>query len=66
MNGIQVFNNPAFGEIRTAGTPEEPWFCATDVCKALGYANGRDAVAKHVDEGGRSETRHPYQEPVWN
>ena len=50
MNGIQVFNNPAFGEIRTAGTPEEPWFCATDVCKALGYANGRDAVAKHVDE----------------
>lgn len=51
MNGIQVFNNPAFGEIRTAGTPEEPWFCATDVCKALGYANGRDAVAKHVDEG---------------
>lgn len=51
MNGIQVFNNPAFGEIRTAGTPDEPWFCATDVCKALGYANGRDAVAKHVDEG---------------
>ena len=51
MNGIQVFNNPAFGEIRTAGTPEGPWFCATDVCKALGYANGRDTVAKHVDEG---------------
>ena len=51
MNGVQVFNNPAFGEVRTAGTPDEPWFCAADVCKALGYANGRDAVAKHVDEG---------------
>ena len=51
MKDIQIFNNPQFGSVRTTGTPEEPWFCATDVCKALGYANGRDAVAKHVDEG---------------
>lgn len=50
MNEIKVFNNPSFGNIRTTGTPEEPWFCATDVCKALGYNNGRDAVVKHVDE----------------
>ena len=51
MNDIQIFNNPQFGSVRTIGTPEEPWFCATDVCKALGYANGRKATADHVDEG---------------
>ena len=51
MKDIQIFDNPQFGSVRTTGTPEEPWFCAADVCKALGYANGRDAVAKHVDEG---------------
>lgn len=27
----------------------EPWWIASDVCSALGYANPRDAVAKHVD-----------------
>lgn len=51
-NQIQIFNNPQFGEIRTlANEANEPLFCAADVCKALGYANGRDAIAKHVDEG---------------
>ena len=47
----QIFKNPDFGAIRTNGTSEQPLFCATDVCAALGYANGRDAVAKHCDEG---------------
>ena len=51
MNEIQIFNNPQFGQVRTLGTPDEPWFCATDICKALGYTNGRKAVADHVDEG---------------
>lgn len=49
MNDIQIFNHPQFGSIRTTGTPDNPEFCAMDVCKALGYSNGRDAVAKHVD-----------------
>ena len=49
MNDIQVFNHPQFGSIRAAGTADNPEFCAMDLCKALGYANGRDAVAKHVD-----------------
>ena len=35
MNQIQIFNNPQFGQVRTAGTPEMPLFCLTDVCKAL-------------------------------
>lgn len=29
----------------------EPWFVASDVCACLGYANPRDAIAKHVAWG---------------
>lgn len=35
MQSIQVFNNPAFGNIRVAGTEANPQFCLADVCKAL-------------------------------
>lgn len=52
MTDIQIFSNPQFGEIRTlANEANEPLFCAADVCKALGYANPRDAISRHVDEG---------------
>ena len=50
MANIQIFNHPQFGSIRTTGTPDHPEFCAMDLCKALGYTNGRKAVADHVDE----------------
>ena len=50
QNAIVVFSNPEFGEIRTAGTYDNPLFCALDVCRALKYVNGRDAIASHVDE----------------
>lgn len=50
MSNIRIFNHPQFGDIRTTGTPDNPEFCAMDLCRALGYANGRDALAKHVDE----------------
>lgn len=52
MNDIRIFNNEQFGEVRVAATENgEPLFCAADVCKALSYSNGRDAIARHVDEG---------------
>lgn len=51
MKDLAIFQNEAFGEIRVAGTSEEPLFCAADLCRALGYANNRDAISKHVDEG---------------
>ena len=51
MNDIQVFNSEQFGEVRTAGTAQEPIFCAADICRALGYNNGRDAISRHCDEG---------------
>ena len=49
MNDIMVFSNPRFGQVRTSGSIDEPIFCASDVCKALGYTNGRKAVADHCD-----------------
>ena len=35
MNNIQIFKNEVFGEVRVAGTSEEPLFCLADVCKVL-------------------------------
>lgn len=39
MNEIQIFSNPAFGQVRTAGTPENPLFCLADVCNAVELTN---------------------------
>lgn len=47
MGDIQIFSNPQFGDIRTAGTPDKPLFCATDVAKALGYSNPAKAIIDH-------------------
>lgn len=44
-----VFSNPQFGQIRTTGTSEYPFFCAVDVCRALGYSNSRKAVVDHCE-----------------
>ena len=53
MNEIKIFENEQFGQIRIVNTENEPMFAAVDVCKALGYANGKDAVMSHVDESDR-------------
>ena len=49
MNEIQIFSNPQFGDIRTAGTADNPLFCLADVCKAVGIANARN-VKSRLDE----------------
>lgn len=38
MDEIQIFKNPQFGEIRTAGNSKNPMFCLADVCKAVGLS----------------------------
>lgn len=45
-NQMQIFNNPQFGEIRTAGTAENPLFCLADVCKAVGLTNPSNVKAR--------------------
>ena len=36
MNDLTVFQNPEFGELRTAEHNGETWFCLADICKPLG------------------------------
>lgn len=47
MNELQIFNNEEFGTIRTAEINGKPYFVASDVATALGYANPRKAVIDH-------------------
>ena len=46
---VAVFENPEFGMVRTATDERgEPWFCAKDLCDALGYKRADNAVRLHV------------------
>ena len=38
---VTIFENAQFGQIRTQGTSNEPWFCLADVCKVLELSNPR-------------------------
>lgn len=49
QNGIEVFENPIFGQIRMTMVDDEPMFCLIDVCRALEIKNATD-VAKRLDE----------------
>ena len=48
MNGLQIFNNEEFGQIRTVTINNEPWFVGKDVAIALGYKNTRQAILTNV------------------
>lgn len=54
-NGIQIFNNPEFGEIRTVAINGDPWFVGKDVAVALGYSNPRKALIDHVDSDDKMQ-----------
>lgn len=47
MNELQIFSNKQFGEIRTIEIEAKIYFVASDVARALGYKNTRDAILKH-------------------
>ena len=49
MNEVQIFKSEQFGEIRTAGTADNPMFCLADVCQAIGISNARN-VKNRLDE----------------
>ena len=51
MDDIQIFKNEVFGEVRVAGTNEEPLFCAKDVATALGLSDTADAIQRHCKSG---------------
>lgn len=46
MEEIKIFNSQQFGEIRTAGTSEQPLFCLADLCRAIGIQNSRNVKSR--------------------
>ena len=50
MNELKIFENPAFGQVRTVEREGEPWFVGKDVAQALGYIDTFGALKKHVDD----------------
>ena len=47
---VCVFENPEFGMVRMATDEKgEPWFCAKDLCDALGYKRADLTVKQHVN-----------------
>lgn len=51
MNEIQIFSNAAFGEVRVAGTSEQPLFCLADVCRVLEIKNVSDCKSRLKQDG---------------
>lgn len=47
MNELQIFNNPKFGDIRTANVDGSIYFVARDVARALGYKDTTNAIKLH-------------------
>lgn len=60
MNELKIFNNEEFGKIRTVTIDNEPWFVGKDVATALGYANPKNAVPKHVLDDDKLSTQIEY------
>lgn len=50
MNELQKFNSEEFGEIRTVTINNEPWFVASDICKALDLSNTTKAMYRLDDD----------------
>lgn len=46
-NELEIFNNEEFGQVRTLVINSNPYFCANDVAKALGYAKPNNAISTH-------------------
>ena len=60
MNDLKIFTNEQFGSVRTVIKGNEPWFVATDVCRALEINNSRDALTRlDEDEKGVASTDTP-------
>ena len=49
MNDIKVFENDAFGRVRTIDREGDVWFVGKDVAAALGYSDTKSALTDHVD-----------------
>lgn len=51
-NELKIFENPAFGSIRTTEDNGKVLFCGADVARALGYVDTAKAIKTHCKENG--------------
>lgn len=56
---LQVFQNGEFGSIQVIEEDGRVLFGATDVAKALGYSNARDAISRHCRYVVKHDVPHP-------
>jgi anti-repressor protein len=54
MNELKIFENEEFGQVRTVIKKDEPWFVASDICRALDLSNPSVAVSR-LDEDERTK-----------
>lgn len=59
MTELQIFENPAFGEVRTIEEDGKVLFCGKDIAAALGYSNTRDALSRHCKGVVKRDTLTP-------
>ena len=52
MAELQIFKNDEFGEVRTTIIDGKPYFCGSDVAKALGNSDVHKAIKQNCDEEG--------------
>lgn len=58
-NQLQIFNNDQFGKIRMIEIDDKPYFVATDIAKALGYAKPNNAIQAHCKYTLKHSIPHP-------
>ena len=49
-NGLQIFKNEEFGEVRTLIVNNEPWFVGKDICVLFGDKNHNRSLSRISDE----------------
>lgn len=59
MNEIQIFSKDGFGKVRTIEEDGKILFVASDIAKALGYSNDRDAITRHCRWVVKRDIPHP-------
>lgn len=59
-NQVTIFKSEQFGEIRTAGTAENPMFCLADICRVLDLDTSQ--VMKRLEDG--VVTIHPIKDKL--
>ena len=52
MSKMEIFKNEEFGEVRTVVIGDKPYFCGSDIAKALGYGQPHKAVERHCKKDG--------------